>query len=265
MVTWRLQTTMQVTGSNSNQYILSIRFSADGFYFALSNPKVKEESDSSTPYIYKVDESLSITANLKQAIDKLEWLSYRYKAVNIVITTQRFTIVPLDFFEDEHAESIFYHNFQSIDNEVVEYNIIQKNNAVVLYGIDKALLTMIYNLFPEAQVKVQATSLIEHLTLQNYHKSQQQMLCLVAKDSIILAAMNHHNLLLCNSFSCSHTSDRLYYILHCWKQLGMDQQNDELLLAAHLEETDALKQELERYVSHITAITPHFDLEAAIS
>ena len=60
---------MQVTGSNSNQYILSIRLSADGFYFALLNPKAKENGDSSTHYIYKVDESLSFTANLKQAID----------------------------------------------------------------------------------------------------------------------------------------------------------------------------------------------------
>lgn len=256
---------MQVTGSNSNQYILSIRFSADGFYFALLNPKAKENSDSSTYYIYKVDESLSFTANLKQAINELEWLSYKYMAVHIVITTQRFTIVPLDYFEDEHAESIFYHNFQSIDNEVVEYNIIQKNEVVVLYGIDKVLLTMLYNQFPEAQVKVQATSLIEFLTLQNYHASQRQMLCLIAKDSIILAAMDHHNLLLCNGFSCTHTSDRLYYILHCWKQLGMNQQNDELLLAKQLEDTDELKQELERYIGHITPTTPYFDLETAIS
>ena len=126
---------MQVTGSNSNQHILSIRFSADGFYFALLNPKAKENnSESSTHFIYKVDESLSITANLKHAIDEVEWLNYKYKSVQIVIATQRFTIVPLDLFEDEYAETLFYHNFQSIDNEVVEYNILQKNNSVVLYG-----------------------------------------------------------------------------------------------------------------------------------
>ena len=92
---------MQVTGSNSNQHILSIRFSADGFYFALLNPKAKEKSDSSIHHLYKVDESLSFTANLKHAIDELEWLNYQYKAVSIVIATSRFTLVPLDFFEDE--------------------------------------------------------------------------------------------------------------------------------------------------------------------
>ena len=86
---------MQVTGSNSNQYILSIRFSADGFYFAILNPKAKEESDSYTYYIYEVDESLSLAANLKQAIAQLDWLSYTYQAVHIVIATHRFTLMPL--------------------------------------------------------------------------------------------------------------------------------------------------------------------------
>ena len=252
---------MQVTGSNSNQHILSIRFSADGFYFALLNPKAKENSESSTPFIYKVDESLSFTANLKHAIDELEWLSYKYKAVHIIIATQRFTIVPLDFFEDEHADTLFYHNFQSIDNEVVEYNILQKNNSVVLYGIDKALLTMLYNLFPEAQVKAQATLLIEHLTDLNYHVEKRQMLYLTSKSSITIAAMERHNLLFCNSFNCAQEPDRLYYILHCWKQLGMDQQTDELLSAENNSETNELKQELIRFIAHITSITPYFDLE----
>ena len=255
---------MQVTGSNSNQYILSIRFSADGFYFALLNPKTKENSDSSTPYIYKVDESLSFTANQKLAVEELEWLSYKYKAVNIAIATERFTIVPLDFFEDEHAETIFYHNFQHVDNEVVEYNMLQKNESVLLYCIDKALLTLLYHLFPEAEVKAQATILIEHLIQHNYHVSQKQMLCFVAKDSITTAAIDHHNLLFSNSFSCTHTSDRLYYILNSWKLLGMDQLSDVLLLAGQTSEADELTQELARYISHINAINPYFDLEQTL-
>ena len=78
------------------QHILSIRFSADGFYFAILNPKAKEESDSYTYYIYEVDESLSLTANLKQALTDLEWLSYSYQAVNLLIDTPRFTLMPLD-------------------------------------------------------------------------------------------------------------------------------------------------------------------------
>ncbi|MBO7418620.1 MAG: DUF3822 family protein [Bacteroidaceae bacterium] len=257
---------MQVTGSNSSQHILSIRFSADGFYFAILNPKAKEKSDSYTYYIYKVDESLSLTANLKQAINQLDWLSYTYQSVHIVIATRRFTLIPLDFFEDEQKETIFYHNFHPIDNEVVEYNILQKSNMVLLFGIDKALLSLLYEQFPEAQVQVQATPLIEYLATQNRQAKNRQMLCFVTNDSIIITAMEHRNLIFGNSFACNCTDDRLYYIMYCWKQLGMDQLHDELLLADNASDSSTLQKELSRFIQHVTVLqSTYLDLESFIS
>ncbi|MCR4764920.1 MAG: DUF3822 family protein [Bacteroidaceae bacterium] len=253
---------MQVTGSNSHQYILSIRLSADGFYFALLNQKVKENDDSST-YNYKVDESLSFTANLKQAIEELEWLSYKYKAVNIELATQRFTLVPLDFFEEEHAETLFYQNFQKVDNEVVEYNVLQKNNAVVVYGIDKVLLALIYHTFPEAHLKVQAAALIDRLSLLNRKTEQKQMLCVVGKDCMTIVVMEGHHLLYGNSFHCTHTTDRMYYALYVWKLLGLDQTADEMLLACNTTDSEEIKMELEKYISNIKPVDNCFDLETA--
>ena len=132
----------------------------------------------------------------------------------------------------------------------MEFNILQKSNVVVLYGIDKALLTLLYKQFPEAQVKAQATSLIEHLTLQNYHVNQKQLLCVIGRDNITIAAMEHHNIICCNSFNCHHITDRLYYILYSWKQLGMNQLSDELLLADNISKADELKHELGHYISN---------------
>ena len=258
---------MQVTGSNSIQHILSIRFSADGFYFAILNPKAKEESDSYTYYIYEVDESLSLAANLKQAIAQLDWLSYTYQAVHIVIATHRFTLMPLDFFEDEQVETIFYHNFQPIDNEVVRYNILQKSNTVLLFGLDQALQSLLSELFPQALIQVQAAPLLEYLSTQNRQEKHKQILCFVAQDYITIAAMEHRNLLFCNSFSCNCTADRLYYALYCWKQLGMDQLTDELLLADNTSESGELKQEFARFIQQITVISPstYLDLESVIA
>ncbi|MBQ7553946.1 MAG: DUF3822 family protein [Bacteroidaceae bacterium] len=257
---------MQVTGSNSVQHILSIRFSADGFYFVLFNPKAKEGEDSYTYYIYKVNESLSLTANLKQALTDLEWLSYSYQAVNLLIDTPRFTLMPLDLFEDEQTETVFYHNFKRIDNETVGYNILQKSNAVVLFGIDKAFHSLLLEQFPNAQLQAQTTPLIEYLSTRNRQARQRQMFCFIASDRITITAMERRNLLLCNSFESNCTADRLYYILYCWKQLGFDQLTDELLLADNTPEAEGLKQELSRYIQQIESIASptYLDLESII-
>ena len=245
---------MQVTGSNSNQYTLSIRFAADGFYFALLNTKAKEDGDSYTYYIYKVNESLSLTANLKQAISELEWLSYEYQAVNIVAVTDRYTLMPLDFFEDEQVETIFYHNFKQTDNEAVVYNILQKSNTVLIFGIDQALLSLLQEQFPKAQIQVHAAPLIEYLSTRNRLERHRQMLCLADEEQITIAAMERRNLLLCNSFACQCTADRLYYLLYTWKQLGFDQLQDELLLADNASTDNELKQELARYIQQVSEV-----------
>src|SRR3712207_5960441 len=107
---------MPVTGNNpdnmietvdfnkSEQYTLSIRLSTDGFSFSVFNPMGGGDS---TVFDHKVDESLSLTANLKQAFREIEWLSRPFRQVNALIANKRFTFIPLEFFEDEQTEIIF--------------------------------------------------------------------------------------------------------------------------------------------------------------
>ena len=99
--------TERIDFTKSEQYTLSIRLSADGFSFSVFNPMAEGEL---TFYDHEVDENLSLTANLKQTFREMEWLSRPYRRVNILMADKRFTFIPLEFFEDEQAETVFYHN-----------------------------------------------------------------------------------------------------------------------------------------------------------
>ena len=121
--------------NKSEQYTLSIRLSTDGFSFSVFNPLGDGEF---SYYDREVDESLSLTANLKQTFRELEWLKRPFRRVNVLMADKRFTFIPLEFFEDEQTEIIFYHNHPKRENETVQYNILHKNNTVVLFGMDKS-------------------------------------------------------------------------------------------------------------------------------
>ena len=114
--------------SKSEQYTLSIRLSADGFSFSVFSPLGE---GGLSFFDWKVEESLSLTANLKQTFREVEWLKHPYRRVNILMADKRFTLVPLEFFEDEQTETLFYHNHPKRENEIVQYNILRKNNVVV--------------------------------------------------------------------------------------------------------------------------------------
>ena len=79
--------------SKSEQYTLSIRLSADGFSFSVFNPLGEGELSF---FDRKVEESLSLTANLKQTFREIEWLKHPYRRVNILMADKRFTLVPLE-------------------------------------------------------------------------------------------------------------------------------------------------------------------------
>ncbi len=121
--------------TKSEQYTLSIRLSTDGFSFSIFNPLGDGELSF---HEHEVDTSLSLTANLKQAFREVEWLNHSFRRVNVLMANKRFTFIPLEFFEDEQTETVFYHNHPKRDNEVVQYNILHKNNIVVLFGMDKS-------------------------------------------------------------------------------------------------------------------------------
>ena len=83
--------------TKSKQYTLSIRLSTDGFSFSIYNP-INDNSQSL--FEKEVDTSLSLTANLKNVFHESDFLSYSYKRVNIMIASKRFTMIPLELFED---------------------------------------------------------------------------------------------------------------------------------------------------------------------
>lgn len=117
--------------NKSEQYTLSIRLSTDGFSFSVFNPLGDGEF---SYYDRAVDESFSLTANLKQTFRELAWLERPFRRVNVLMADKRFTFIPLEFFEDEQTEIIFYHNHPKRENETVQYNILHKSSTVVLFA-----------------------------------------------------------------------------------------------------------------------------------
>ena len=100
---------MQATGNTQNpNKSLSIRVCTDGLSFCVYAPSEAE------PYkyiTYKVNHTISLAANLKQALLNEPVLQEEYQRVNVLVTTPKFTTVPVVHFKSEEIEDIFNFNF----------------------------------------------------------------------------------------------------------------------------------------------------------
>lgn len=247
--------------SKSEQYTLSIRLCTDGFSFSIFNPLHSDEPD---VHDYAVDETLSLTANLKQAFRETEWLTRPFRRVNILASGGRFTFVPLEFFEDEQAEILFYHNHPRRDNELVQYNILHNNSIVVVFGMDKSACNFLREQYPDARFYAQASPLIEYFTAKSRLGNNRKVYIHLRSGALDVYAYERGRLLLANTFACKSTADRIYYLLYIWKQLGLDQERDELHLTGCMDGKDELLPELRKYIRQVFVMNParNLDLQA---
>lgn len=246
--------------SKSEQYTLSIRLSADGFSFSVFNPLGEGELSF---FDRKVEESLSLTANLKQTFREIEWLKHPYRRVNILMADKRFTLVPLEFFEDEQTETLFIITTRSGKrNCAIQHSA--KNNAVVLFSMDKSARSFLCEQYPDVRFYSQASSFIEHFSSKSRLGNSRKMYVHLRKDAADLYCYDRNHLLLANSFECKQTADRIYYLLYIWKQLGFEQERDEMHLTGELSDKEALLSELRKFIRQVFIMNPatNLDLQA---
>ena len=250
--------------TKSKQYTLSIRLSTDGFSFSIYNPI---HDDSFSVIEKEIDTSLSLTANLKAVFHESDFLGHSYKRVNIMLASKRFTIVPLDLFEEEQADLLFYHNHQKRENETVIYNILKNNNVVIVFGIDRSAYSFLTEQYPEARFYSQSTPLIEYFSVKSRLGNSKKMYVSVREEGIDIYCFERGHLLLANSFECSHTEDRIYYLLYAWKQLEFNQERDELHLTGTLPDKEILMNELRKFILQVFIMNPatNIDMQALLT
>lgn len=239
--------------SKSEQYTLSIRLSTDGFSFSIYNPIAGD----SFGYIRKeIRQTCSMAANLKEITAQSDFLLHPYKRVNILSVSRRFTLIPFDLFDDEQAETLFYYNFPKSANELILYTILKKTNAVVVFSIDKTVHQQLKELFPAARFYSQAATLIEHFAGKSRFGNSRKMYVYLRDNDMDVFCFERGKLLFANSLECSSTADRIYYLLHLWKQSDFDQERDEIHLTGMLEQKEELTAALKNYLKQVYIINP---------
>lgn len=171
------------------------------------------------------------------------------------------------FFEDEQAEIIFYHNHPRQENEIVQYNILQKNNVVVLFGTDKSTYAFLREQYPGVKFYSQVSPFIEFFSVKSRLGNSRKMYAHLQRKSMELFAYERGRLLLANAFECKTTPDRIYYLLYVWKQLGFEQERDELHLTGNLHDKEQLLPELRKFIRQVFIMNPaaNLDLQAITS
>ncbi len=137
----------------------------------------------------------------------------------------------------------------------------------VIFGMDKSAYLFLKEQYPEAKFYSQASPLSEYFSTKSRLGNSKKMYVSLRKHATDLFCYERGHLLLANSFEYEQTADRIYYLLYTWKQLGFDQERDELHLTGILADKENLVTELRKFILQVFIMNPetNIDIQALLT
>ena len=235
-----------------NNKSLSIRVCSNGLSFCTYAPGQAE------PFEYKVwdvNHTISLAANLKDALMNEPMLKQDYQRVNVLITTPHFTTVPVAAFNREDIHAIYQFTFPKDKPQHVSYNVLRRSGIAIVFGLDRSIHQLLLDDLPRARFYASASTLIEFFSEKSLFGPGRKMYVYLHEKEITIYSFEQGRMLFVNNFDCTSVADMQYYTLNVWKELGFDQVDDALFVVGDMQQrTIELSEKIKYFLQQVSVI-----------
>lgn len=253
---------MQQTVSNSHlqrRPRLTIRIGRKSMSFAVASAAADNQLLFEP---YTVKSGISMAANLREAFRTSDMLAQGYDRVMVMIDTPAL-MIPIEEFDEEHCEELYWHAFTRQSNDVVMHNVLLGLNAVAVFAVNKDLKLVIDDHFSDVKMMVASSSVWNHLYQRSFTGNRRKLYGYFHDKQLDITCYEKSRFKFCNTYEVDRYMDAVYFLLYVWKQLGFDAKKDELHLCGSIIERDSLLAELRKYVQNVYVINPSADFNRA--
>ena len=235
-----------------NNKSLSIRVCSNGLSFCTYAPGREE------PFEYKVwdvNHTISLAANLKDALMNEPMLKQDYQRVNVLITTPHFTTVPVAAFNREDIHAVYQFTFPKDKPQHVSYNVLRRSGIAIVFGLERSIYQLLLDDFPRARFYASASTLIEFFSEKSLFGPGRKMYVYLHEKEITIYSFEQGRMLFVNNFDCTSVADMQYYTLNVWKELGFDQVDDALFVVGDMQQrTIELSEKIKYFLQQVSVI-----------
>lgn len=234
--------------SRSGQYTLFVHLCTDAFFFSIYNPL---RSNHFHFLRQETDETLSLTANVKQVFERHGFLHHPFKRVNVVLETNRYTFIPFELFQEEQAQGLFTYSQSEQENEKVLHTLLPKCNIAALFGMDRFTYAWLTDFYPEAHFYGQMAPLAEYFCSQSRMTEVPELHVVIQEETINVLGFNRGRVVLANTFSYLSAEDLVYYLLAVWQQLELQPATHQLFVYGNSTHRAEAVEKLKRFIRHV--------------
>jgi hypothetical protein len=205
--------------NSTENYELSVQISPDNLAFAIldtiRNKYILLRSTESD------DNKYLSSGDISEIISKDDFLTKKYRKVNIVLPSRKFTLVPAPLFDPAKKEEYFRFNHSRDDNEVILSNKVNDPDAYILYSIPGSIHEIPARFWPAAYTAHHTKPLISQVSLHSKSIPGFYVHVHIEKEFFNVLVYDHGVLKFSNSFTYRNISDILYFVLNIFKTMGI--------------------------------------------
>jgi len=241
-----------LTSANSGKYTVSIRLWPGGLSFAGLIPAEKDS------FFYTetvIDKSKSYLASIKDIFFALPCLTFAYQHINVICANRQYTLTPATIFAENQQKEMMSFVFSSPDAKTL-HERLDELDCEILFGIQPEVHEFLSHTFLRPVFTHAITLMLNvwrNISLTAFPK---QLYVALHENTMDTACFYRENLLFVNSFQFDDPADIIYYILYIWKQTGLDQQKDKLVVYANIRLSQAIQETIQTYLLQTEFVQP---------
>lgn len=231
---------------NSTEYYeLSVQVCSDNLSFSildtLRNKFVMLRS-------HEADENSSFTTGtLAELINKDDFLTKRFKKIDIITPSLKSTLVPSPLFDITKKDEYFRFNHEPDTRSVILVNELYEPEAFLIFELPGDLYEVLKLYFPDCQPVHQLKPLLNYMTVSRRSAGGCSVNVHIEKEFMNMAILDQNSLRFCNTFSYKTDSDVRYYILYVLKRLGI-RQEEPINFSGRINKNDGIITGLSAYL-----------------
>jgi len=241
---------------NLQHYCLSMQIGIRDFQLCITDTKTDTcvfLEDYVLEGVKTINTRLQVLAKLFESHHLL--MAGFWQSIKLSVKSHKFSLVPSSHFVPEAIREYLSLNCVINDNIEDEYYYPHSSsNAVNVFAADKRLINWINSLYPQKEIEVihQGSALIEGILRQEDHGSEKTLFCIQDKGILHIFVSEHQKLHYYNQFSIKGIKDFLKYIMLVFKEFGLDQRKQKVVLWGDFGQGSVQIKTLQKYIRNIS-------------
>ncbi len=213
---------------------------------------------------YPLNSSISMAANLREALQSVEMLKEKYDRV-LVMADSQVMVVPTTLFHEDEKEELFRYTYTGMGQGqyTIMHAVLPDLNSVAVFAVLKDLRTVIDDAFPAVRYIPAMAPVWRHLHQRSYTGQRNKLYVYFHENYMDVMSYTQNRFKFCNSYAVNNPNDAIFYMLSVWKQLGLEAEHDELHMVGGIADSEAVTEELQKFIKRVYFINPSGEFNRA--